>query len=44
MPVLLITMGALFLAVIGRVVLDWESSWASEERARMMQAIAMSVF
>jgi hypothetical protein len=44
MPVLLITVSALFLAVIGRAVLDRESSWSSEERARMMQAIAMSVF
>ena len=44
MFVLLITVSALFLAVIGRAVLDWQSSWSSEERARMMQAIAMSVF
>ena len=32
------------MAVIGRAVLDRQSSWSSEERARMIQAIAMSIF
>ena len=44
MPVLLITVCALFLAVIGRAILGRESPWSSEEPAQMMQAIAMSVF
>jgi hypothetical protein len=44
MITLLITVSASLLAVIGRAVLDRQSSWSSEERARMIQAIAMSIF
>jgi len=52
MTALLITVGALLVAMLGRAILTPQPSWSvrdteearAEEHARRMEAIAMSVF